>query len=125
MSLAGALNVRKRNNENELVYDHDIQEFENLPFKIKVETINEEDNYARLFFFKDDPYEKIDIPEGIICLDKTAKVLKNEHEQREKKQTKGVDITVDNTIKDITDLNLNNSECDDKDSNDEMDIKKE
>ncbi|CAG8768015.1 36160_t:CDS:1, partial [Racocetra persica] len=52
----------------ELQYDHDVQEFENLPFKIKIETIEGEDNSARLFFLNNQDKED-NIPEGIICVD--------------------------------------------------------
>ncbi|CAG8710911.1 13689_t:CDS:2, partial [Cetraspora pellucida] len=47
---------------------------------------------------------------------KTNETLKDERERREKKQTK----RLDNAIKNITGLNLNDSECDDEDSDDEM-----
>src|SRR5690242_7904984 len=72
MSLAGAINVGKYNNKGELQYDHDIQEFENLPFKIKIETIDGEDNCVRLFFLNNQDKED-NIPDGIICVDVTYK----------------------------------------------------
>ncbi|CAG8689422.1 5844_t:CDS:2, partial [Racocetra fulgida] len=79
MSLAGAINVGKYNNKGELEYDHDVQEFENLPFKIKVETLKNEDNATRLFFFDYDPEKKIEVPEGIIVKDVTfaRKIIKD------------------------------------------------
>ncbi|CAG8851068.1 35125_t:CDS:1, partial [Racocetra persica] len=40
-------------------FANDVQEFENLSFKIKIETIDGEDNYARLFFLNDQDKEVI------------------------------------------------------------------
>ncbi|CAG8850702.1 13873_t:CDS:1, partial [Racocetra persica] len=62
MSLAGTINVGKYNNKSELQYNHDVQEFENLPFKIKIESIDRKDNYTRLFFLNNQGKED-NIPE--------------------------------------------------------------
>ncbi|CAG8583744.1 7060_t:CDS:2 [Cetraspora pellucida] len=119
MFVAGIINVGKYNNKGELQYDHDIQEFENLLFKIKVKTLEDEDNSARLFFFNNNLEKEIEVLNGIICKDVTFK-KKTEYERHEKKENK----RLSDAINSITDLNLNDSEYDDEDS-DDMDIKKE
>ncbi|CAG8775081.1 23809_t:CDS:2 [Gigaspora margarita] len=73
MALAGALNIGKKNKNNELEYDYDIQGFENLPFRIKVETIEGQENVARLFFLDKYNDNRINVPDGIMCKDVTFK----------------------------------------------------
>ncbi|CAG8819078.1 30020_t:CDS:2, partial [Racocetra persica] len=98
----------KKNNDGELQYDHDVQEFENLPFKIKIETIDGEDNCVRLVFLNDQDKEDI-VPDEA------------EREKREKKENK----RLNDAINSITGLDLNDSEYDDEDSDNNMDIKNE
>ncbi|RIB26461.1 hypothetical protein C2G38_2163299 [Gigaspora rosea] len=70
---AGSLNVGKRNKEKELIQDSDIQEFQDLPFRIKIETLPKEENYARLFFLHKEEERTIEVPEEITCVDVTLK----------------------------------------------------
>ncbi|CAG8851641.1 8997_t:CDS:1, partial [Gigaspora margarita] len=51
-------------NRGKIMYDYDIQELEDLPFKIKIET-KDEDSYAILSFLNKND-EIISIPKGII-----------------------------------------------------------
>ncbi|CAG8541438.1 3560_t:CDS:1, partial [Scutellospora calospora] len=79
MSLAGALEVGIRDKNGELEYNHDIQDFENLLFRIKIETLPNEENSARLFFVNKNDEKEITVPKGIKCKDVTFKknVLKS------------------------------------------------
>ncbi|CAG8779273.1 23628_t:CDS:1, partial [Cetraspora pellucida] len=45
-----ALSIKKT--KNKIIYDHDIQDFFGLDFKIKVETTNEDNNAKLLFYDK-------------------------------------------------------------------------
>lgn len=73
MSIAGKIDIGKKNEHNELVHDKNIQEFEGLPFRIKVETIPKQDNVACLLFLDKNKDVEIDIPEGFFCKDVTFK----------------------------------------------------
>ena len=136
ISLPDVINIRKFNKKKEI---DDVQEFENISFKIKLESIDGEDNYARLFFFNDNSENEIEIPDGIICKDVTYKksVIKKPlpdtnyflithpmkyiiyydsvNKRKTTKKTKIYSINID----------LNDNECDEEDSNDKMNIKKE
>src|SRR5438067_1162282 len=72
MAFAGQIKIGKKNKNNELQHDHDIQEFENLPFRIKIETIPKYDNNARLLFLDKNKDIEITVPDGILCKDVTC-----------------------------------------------------
>lgn len=63
------------NKRGNVIYDFDIQDFEGLNFKIKVETIIDEEDYAKLSFVDKDN-NPIDILFGIFCKDFSNKKLK-------------------------------------------------
>jgi hypothetical protein len=69
---AGRINVGKLDKDGKLKNDENVQKFENLPFRIKVETLPKEENSARIFL-KEHEDEEIPIPHGITCVDITFK----------------------------------------------------
>ncbi|CAG8453940.1 10933_t:CDS:2 [Diversispora eburnea] len=68
MTFAGSILLENRNRSGFLINDNDVQEFEGLNFKIKIESIPSSVNNARLCFL-DTNNNEISIPKQIICND--------------------------------------------------------
>lgn len=73
MSFAGQISIEKKNKKKELQYDCNIQDFENLPFRVKIETISGYDDVVRLIFLDKNNDTIINVPDGIFCKDVTFK----------------------------------------------------
>ncbi|CAH1764645.1 12496_t:CDS:1 [Entrophospora sp. SA101] len=75
MSIGGSILVGNKNIDGNFVEDRNEQHFEGLDFRIKIETLPNEDYSARLFFINKNDDNEIPIPDGIVCKDVT---LRNE-----------------------------------------------